>query len=313
MLIFLYGQDTYRSRQKLNEMIGEYKSLHKKGLNFIIFDGAVYNFPDLKNEIGIVSMFSDKKLIIAKNIFSNLKLKDDLLKSSEKLMGLKDIILFYEDGKVAASDALLRFLKKEAKCQEFEPLSGQKLKNWIKLEFEKQKAKASPDVAEKLFISYDNDLWRLANDIKKLAVFKLGQKEEINMTDFRKLVKTEIESDIFKTIEAAASKNVKLALSLLHGHLQAGADPLYLLSMLNYQFRNISEIRSLIEKGVQYQLIAPTTKLHPFVVRKTYALCQKFTMAGIKKIYQSIFQADLDIKTGKVDAETALDLLISGI
>ena len=36
-------------------------------------------------------------------------------------------------------------------------------------------------------------------------------------------------------------------------------------------------------------------------------------MPELKKIYQKIFQIDLDIKTGKIEAETALDLLLAEI
>ena len=53
--------------------------------------------------------------------------------------------------------------------------------------------------------------------------------------------------------------------------------------------------------------------LHPFVVQKSYYLCNQFSIEQLKKIYQKIFQADLDIKTGKVEAETALDLLFAEV
>ena len=36
-------------------------------------------------------------------------------------------------------------------------------------------------------------------------------------------------------------------------------------------------------------------------------------MPQLKKIYQKIFQVDFDIKTGKIEPETALDLLLAEI
>jgi hypothetical protein len=36
-------------------------------------------------------------------------------------------------------------------------------------------------------------------------------------------------------------------------------------------------------------------------------------MPELKKIYQKIFQVDSDIKIGKIESETALDLLVSSI
>jgi hypothetical protein len=43
MLIFLYGQDTHRSRQKLNEIIARYKKVHQSGLNLKYFEDKDLN------------------------------------------------------------------------------------------------------------------------------------------------------------------------------------------------------------------------------------------------------------------------------
>ncbi|PIV65126.1 MAG: DNA polymerase III subunit delta, partial [Candidatus Nealsonbacteria bacterium CG01_land_8_20_14_3_00_12] len=50
-----------------------------------------------------------------------------------------------------------------------------------------------------------------------------------------------------------------------------------------------------------------------YIIKKSYSLAQKFTIQELKKIYQKIFQVDLDIKTGRVEPEVALDLLIAEI
>jgi DNA polymerase III delta subunit len=65
--------------------------------------------------------------------------------------------------------------------------------------------------------------------------------------------------------------------------------------------------------GTPYTLIAKKSGLHPFVVQKSSYLCNQFSMSDLKKIYQKIFQVDSEIKTGKIDSEMALELLLSGI
>jgi len=73
MIIFLYGSDTYRSRQKLKEIIEEYKRRHQSGLNFIRINFDEKDLPadkagfsDLKQAVETVSMFDEKKLGISK-------------------------------------------------------------------------------------------------------------------------------------------------------------------------------------------------------------------------------------------------------
>jgi len=202
-------------------------------------------------------------------------------------------------------------LKKSGKSQEFKLLEGQNLKNWIKKEFNSCGAKTESLVIEKLINFLGNDSWQLSNEIKKLATYK--KNKIIQARDVELLVKPKIDVDIFKTIDAIAEKNKKQALSLLHKHLEKGDSPLYLLSMINFQFRNLIQIKSLVEKNCTYQNIQKSTKLHPYVVKKSLWQARSFSFPELKKIYQKIFKADINIKTGRIDPETALDLLITEI
>ena len=70
-------------------------------------------------------------------------------------------------------------------------------------------------------------------------------------------------------------------------------------------------VKDFIEKGMPYYSVLKATGLHPFVVRKSFQQADRFTFQELKKIHQKIFQADLDIKTGKNKPETVLDLLIA--
>ncbi len=315
MIIFLYGQDTYRSHQKLNEIIEHYKKIHKSGINLKYFDGANLNSQDFQDEIRQTSMFDEKKLLVFKNIFSNQEFKEKFLKNQKEILNSKDIILFYEE-KVPEDKQFFEFLKKKAESQEFKPLKGEHLKNWFKKEFANytfkgRQADINPVALDKLINFVGDDLWRLNNEIQKLVNFKSGKR--IEPEDIELLVKPKIESDIFKTIDAIALKNKKQAIYLIHKHLERGDNPSYLLSMINFQFRNLLIIKDLIEKNRPYYAILKISKLHPFIVKKSYQEADKFTLQELKKIYQKIFQVDLSIKTGKVTPETALDLLITEI
>jgi DNA polymerase-3 subunit delta len=83
--------------------------------------------------------------------------------------------------------------------------------------------------------------------------------------------------------------------------------------MVNYQFRNVLNIKDLIEKRYSFPLISQKSGLHPYVVRKTYYQAQNFSLDNLKKIYQKIFQTDIDVKTGKTGAEDALDMVVMEI
>jgi len=346
MIIFLYGQDTYRSRQKLKEIIEQYKKIHKSGLNLICLDGENLKFEDFRDTTRQTPMFAEKKLLILSNIFANQDFKEKFFKDSKDFLELKDTILFYEENEISGEDKFFNFLKSKTETQSFQPLGGEKLKNWARQEFSKLKTEISPEAVNRLINFVGDDLWRLSNEIKKLVNYRAspqrgeGGKEnevffdckkegkgeedrsssspfaatrEINVEDIELLVKPKIETAIFKTIDAIAQKNKKQALSLIHQHLEKGDSPLYLLSMINFQFRNLLMIKDLVERRRPYYSILKTTRLHPFVVKKSCQQASKFTLPELKKIYQKIFQADLNIKTGRTGPEMALDLFLTEI
>jgi len=307
MIIFLYGEDTYRMREKLKEIIERYKKIHKSGLNLKYFD----DFDNFKDGIRQTSMFKEKKLAVITDVIANPDFKEKFLENKKDFLKTEDTILIYEEKDFNKNNSLFKFLKKSAKSQEFKFLTGQKLKTWIKKEFDRYKAKIDSEVSEKLIEYIGNDLWQMNNEIRKLASFR--NNDTVKAEDIKLLVRSKVETDIFKTIDAIADKNKKQALNLLHKHLEKGDSPLYLLSMINYQFRNLLIVKDFIEKYKPYDVILKKSGLHPFVVRKTYYQSQKFTFQELKKIYQKVFKVDLDIKTGQIQPEIALDLLIAEI
>lgn len=313
MIIFLYGPDTYRSRQKLTDIIDYYKRIHKSGLNLKYFDGKDLNFQALSDELQSASIFKERKLIVLENSLLNKDFKKEFLKNSEKFINSKEIILFYENSQILENDSLFKFLRKHAKSQEFQLLGGQKLKSWVKKEFEKYRCQITDGALEKLIEWIGNDLWRLSNEIKKLASFK----SDIQEKDVELLVKPKIETDIFKTIDFLASRNKKQALKFVRKHLEKGDSPLYLLSMINFQLRNLLLVKSQESGGRPYDnfpfALSKKLNLHPYIIKKTIQQADKFSFEELKKIYQKVFQADFNIKTGKIDPEIALDLLIAEI
>ena len=311
MIYFIYGEDSYRSKQKLKEVIEGYKKVHKSGLNLICFDATEKEFDDFTENLRSNSIFNEKKLIILKNVFSNIKFQEKLLENIKKINGSKDIIVIYEPSKVDQRIKLFKSLKNSVKCQEFSLLTGLLLKKWAIQEFNKYKTKISPYVID-VFLSYvGNDLWKMENEIKKISHFKNGQ--EVKIEDIELQVKSKTENDIFKTIEALASKDKKQAIKYLQKHLEVGDNILYIFSMIAYQFRNLMILKQLQDKNFSYDIIVKKSGLHPFVVKKSIYMTNKFSIEQLKEIYKKILKIDFEIKTGKIDPEVALEIFVAKI
>jgi len=331
MIIFLYGLDTYRSRQKLKEIIEEYKRRHQSGLNFIRinFDekdlpAGKAGFSDFKQAVETVSMFDEKKLIILEDVFQQPENFQEDLREYLSKRNLDDNFIIFWAEKINPQNKLFRFLKKKAKAQEFNLLQPSKLKEWIKKYIKEQGGDIESQAIEKLVDYVGSDLWRMTNEINKLILFKaqnirhpgLAKQPvfdrvetrsgsgtgKIQVRDVEELIKPDIDINIFNIIDALGQKNKKRALKLVYDYLKKGESDGYLLNRFIYQFRNLIKVKS-----------GGGRDLHPFVFKKTVQQTKNFSFEELKKIYRKLLEMDLDIKTGRKDARTALEMFIANL
>ncbi|MDD4358593.1 MAG: DNA polymerase III subunit delta [Candidatus Pacebacteria bacterium] len=300
MVILIYGKDTYRSKERLNELKEEYKLKNESGINERFLDGKNLTFEDLKNEVLGLSFFNEKKLIIIENAFSNKSLKEDIKEKGKGFLDSENIILFYEKDKLLKSDILYSFIRKKALIEEFDFLGEADLKKWIKEEVLKLNGKIADKAVHLLFEYIGNDLWRQKNEIHKLVSYK--NKEEINEDDVNLLVNVQAETNIFNTVDAIAEKNKERAIKLIKNHLDKGESVFGILAMIANQFKNMM----IVKTAGNYK----ETSLHPFVARKSFYQSEKFSLDDLKRIYGKILQIDSGIKTGKVDEGIAIETLI---
>ena len=310
MIILLYGEDAYRLKQKLKEIVSGYKNKHQSGLSFARFNEKRLDFSEIRNKIEVVSMFGEKKLIILENAFGEKSFREDFFKyaGKNKIKNNQDlIIVLFQEGKLAVS-ALKRKINM---FEEFAPLKGISLLNWIKKEVSQNGGVIDSEAVNELSLRVGSDLWRMSNEIGKLVGYKKNQ--PIARDDVILLVKSEVNLNIFAAIDALAARDKKSALRLLHQHLAQGENENYLLSMFVYQIRNLLKIKDLAEKGVSFPALAQKSGLHPFVVRKASQQARNFSLEQLKTIYRRLLEIETKTKTGRIGILTALDLFVAEI
>ena len=317
MIILLYGQDTYRSREEMRKIIEECKKArldsarqaNQDWLDFIRIDAndnEVDFFEQVCRLTDTISMFSQGKLIIIENIFStNKEFQGDVLEFLKKrnLEKDRDTIIIFWDEEVNQKNNLFRILKSKTRCQEFKPLKGEQLKNWIKEYINEKKGKIEAKAVDKLVEYVGSDLWRLSNELDKLISYKIrATSPEIRVEDVELLVKPEIDLNIFEMVDALGHKNKNKVLNLFKKYLEKGEDELYLLAMFIYQIRNLLRVKA-----------GGKLDMHPFVIKKVGQQAINFTFEDLKKIYYQLLTIDFDIKTGRTDPKTALELFVTAL
>ena len=159
MIIFLYGQDSYRSKQKLNEIIEHYKKAGKSGLNLIYVDAGQTDFSDFYSNFKISSMFAEKKLVIVKDLFLNKAFQEYFLNEIKNIESFKDVIVVYENQEIDQRLKVFKTLTKECKSQEFKQLDAKGLKIWAQKEFVALRQTSHSDKKLNFLFRFLKDLW----------------------------------------------------------------------------------------------------------------------------------------------------------
>lgn len=277
MIIFLYGPDSYRLNQKLQEI--------KKRAKELVF---VNSFEEFKMANYVNSLFGAKKVIII-NKFSE---EFNNIAGADLVSAQDNIIVFYDENPDKRTK-LFKKLLKIAQCEEFKLLENYELTKWVQ-----EYANYGLAIANKLSAYLGNDLWQMSNEIDKLKAY-IGYENLISDKDIEWLIKAKISTNIFKTIDALAIHDKKTALKLLCEHLSAGDDENYLFNMFCYQFRNILKIKFNDFSG-----------LHPFVIQKTRAMAQKYSLEKLQTIFSQLLTLDLWSKTSRVSRPATFFLLL---
>lgn len=314
MILFLYGEDSFRSRQKLAEYKERFLKKYGPQGSLRIIDleeKRGLNFSEIARSDGL---FSSVRLAIIKNALAYLSDEKqrsiaEFLKSNRPIAGEKEnVIIFWEENEPKKTNVLFKYLQRGAEVEQFEKLGEIKLNSWInsRLKEINPEIVISKTAAEKLIAYASGEMEQIGNEILKLVNYK--NRGEISEEDIDKLVPAALISNIFETIEAASGGNKKRALALLHKQIKDKEGSFYILSMYVYQFRNLMRIGECFFQGAANKFdVAKKTGLHPFVVQKALPQLKNFTLKKLTNIYSRLQKIDLDAKTGKADIGLALD------
>lgn len=339
MVIFLHGPDTYRSKQKIEELKEKFiREVDKSALNIAKIDGEKLSLNKFKETVLVPGFLARRRMIIIENICQNkdLQLQTAVMKFLEKQDNkAENIVIFWEDGstkyekdtKIRKNNKLFNKLKQQKYVQEFVLLKGYKLNEWIKKEVIKKGGKIEDQAVDLLASFVGSDLWQMSNEINKLVSYK--QNKIIFSDDIDLLVKSKIDENIFNLVNALGTKNKKLALKLLNDQLESKISWAYLMAMIIWQFRILLQIKFLnLRAGVrrlpaekEAQSLPPqsalsealTFGLHPYVLQKAQIQAKNYSLEELKKIYQRLLKIDLQLKTSQIDPKVLFDLFIVNV
>jgi DNA polymerase-3 subunit delta len=326
LLHVLIGNDDYSLRQALEEIkksIGDAIALMT---NTTVFDGKSVTPEQLRGACEVMPFLAEKRLVIVEGLLERFEPKgrNDRKKaprrneSSEKyrtfVEAVKDLPPFTElvliGGGIKTSNPLLRELTNLGRIRNFKPLNHTQLEQWVGKRVKESDGSISPQALKILVTFVGNDLWAMANEVDKLVLFTGGRR--IEEADIKAVVSSAREESVFALVDAVLEFRTGTAQSMLQHLYTQGMAPAQLLVMLSRQVRIILQMKELRAQGKSRADIQSKLGLaSDFVLRRAWEQADRYTPGRIRELYHRLLETDIAIKTGRMDGEIALNILVT--
>ncbi len=312
MIHFFHGKNSFLSKREAQNAVEKIKkALGAKGTtyDFCVFDASEISANQIINEIETPSIFVTHKIIFIKRP-SQSKEKEAFLEQITKLVDSKESstdIIIWEDRKIPANTRLVKGLKKAKAISESPELNKRTFLTWAQEEAASAGIKISRSANHLLSERTNYNPERYVREIEKMKLFS---DKGITETDIERICPDTLEHTIWELIDAINNSDGNKGRIYLNQLFRQGNDPFYVLFMIARNFRILLLTKILSEEGYTTADIAKKIKAHPFTINMIKRTAQNTSMERIKKIYDKLTNIDYSGKTGQLDVELALNILL---
>ena len=154
-------------------------------------------------------------------------------------------------------------------------------------------------------------IFNLENDIKKIIAY--NETGDISVQDIDQTLKGDLDKFAFDFLDAVTSGRKDNAFRILNNILGNGGEVFSILGLLVNQFELILETKEMSEFTRDSVKMAETLKMNPYRVKKALAYADKLDKKKLQSTLSQLYEIDRNIKTGMMDQNLALELLIGRI
>ena len=307
MILFLYGEDSYRARAKLAAIREKFLAKYPID-NLTRLPGGELTVDGLPALLLAQTLLGGSRLIVLEEVLSEAssEVKAALAKLLPTLPAEITAVIC-ETQTFDRRQALFKLLNRPGQAEEFIPLKGMALRRVAQELASARGVQLTPANLEVLLARVGSDLWRLRNELAKLAGLTDGQ--PVTRTQIEMLVEDSLATNVFQLVAAGLSKDSARAHAILARTLLAGEDEVRTLGALAYQLRNLIRIHDLRAAGKTVAESVQLTHLPPFAVQANWPLVGRCQRAQVVGAYRQLALADWQVKTGVCLPGDALELL----
>ena len=306
----LFGEENFLMTKGAKELEKAVLDGSDEVMNKTVFEGMA-DIGTIIDSCETMPFFSEKRVVVVKD--SGL-FKEGRKNDSEKMTDfLSDITestcLIFEEKNVDKRSRIYKAIQKTGFVQEFAEKKDIEAAKDIVSIFKREKISCSQEDALYIIHCVGTSMESLEKEVKKLISY-IGQEGSVTKEIIDLICTKTVEAKVFDLVTAVGERNPSKAVEIYRNLLMYNEAPIKILFLIARQFRIMYQCSLLLKEGKTINEIIDITGQKYYSVKECSAQSRNFTAETIKKAIIDCLETDYNIKSGKIDDEIAVEIII---
>lgn len=318
MILFFHGADTFRSRQKLREVLEKFRrDVDPQGYNMTKLHGSDCSVQQIIGSLTAAPFMARKRLVLVEGL-SEMDMSDDeeenLSQAAEAALDADVVFIVWEAAltKTQLKGLVFDTLKLSPYTTEFAALDQAQIGSWMRQRLQQAGIQLDNAAWAHLSLAVEDDLYRASSETDKIIAYAQAfGKNTLALADVKVFVAGGLRDDVFALVDTVTQGRPKDSLALLHDQIQSGSHPLELNSLLFRQYRLLQQVMDGQNQGLTSEKIASLYKMHPFVAKKLSGQSRRMQAHQIRRAYDTLVRLDSDIKGSGLPPDVLISLAVA--
>lgn len=321
-VVFFYGEEGYLIRWAAETLVNRFVEPSCKTLDYVHFRDEGETATDLVEAAGTYAMLSKRRIVWADN-FAPLRsgnVKGFTAADLERLLAYiqepnPSTIFIFSTEKPEMKSELVKALIAQARCYCFDRLDRAALSGFLQKRLKLAGKTADRELLRMIIeqSGYFNkesmyNLDHFVGDLTKVIAY--AGDGPVTADIVSEVLCGDMDKFVFHLLDAVSGGQKEQAFNLLHNILDTGKDAFSVTALLINQFELLLEVAECKAEGMRLPEIVAVMKSSEFRIRKAMGFTEKFTVDKLKTILCELYEIDRNMKTGLLDQDLALELVL---
>ncbi len=314
---FLYGDEQFLLESKLKTIKKKLVDPSFADFNFALYSGKDNDISDILENAVSYPVMADRKLIVLKNtgFLNNAKSREyKEIKSFCADIPKHLCLIIAESDFEKKKESNIKFIEELGGIIRFDFMPQVQIEKWLEKLFEKAEKSIYPKEVTAIVKRCGGSLGNIHQEYLKLISY-MGERTKVTAEDVEAVVLKSLDVAIFDLIDHIINHEPDKAMEAYRELLEHKTEPISIISSISSKLSDLLAAKMLSSEGALPMEMGKYLECLPqeWLIKKTISQSKRFGEKYLRRMVKKSLEYDLKAKTGLMDKEIALQLLIADL